>query len=83
VLQKKCPDDCEKETIAIAHDDDLQLIENVVRSSQSPNSSLNLTLTSNVPAQETLTASAVETFLRENQMPVLIENGGIYSTPLQ
>ncbi|KAH9953164.1 hypothetical protein BC827DRAFT_169055 [Russula dissimulans] len=52
-IAEKCPDDCEKETIAIAHDDDLQLIENV----------------------ETLTASAVETFLRENQMPVLIENG--------
>ena len=32
---------------------------------------------------ETLTAEAVTTFLRENKMPVLIENGGIYFISIQ
>jgi len=52
-IAEKCPEDCAEDTIAIAHDDDLQLIENV----------------------DTLTATAVESFLRENDTPVLIENG--------
>jgi len=30
-FQKKCGGDCPAETVAIAHDDDLQLIEEVVR----------------------------------------------------
>jgi hypothetical protein len=34
---------------------------------------------SNARTKETLTAEAVTTFLRENKIPVLIENGGIYS----
>lgn len=44
---------CTSSVIAIAHDDDLQLIEEV----------------------ETLTADAVEGFLRQNEINVLIENG--------
>jgi len=44
---------CPEGSIAIAHDDDLQLIENV----------------------ETLTADAVEQFLRKTRVPVLTENG--------
>lgn len=52
-IAEKCPEGCSEDTIAIAHDDDLDLIENV----------------------EILTADAVETFLRQNEAPVLIENG--------
>ncbi|KAI0271317.1 hypothetical protein BC834DRAFT_1030811 [Gloeopeniophorella convolvens] len=48
-IAEKCPD----QQIAIAHDDDLQLIEEV----------------------ETLTADAVENFLRQNEIGVLVENG--------
>jgi len=48
-VQQKCTDG----VIAIAHDDDLQLIEEV----------------------ETLTADAVEGFLRQNEINVLVENG--------
>ncbi|KAI0280738.1 hypothetical protein BC826DRAFT_1191391 [Russula brevipes] len=44
---------CPEGTIAIAHDDDLDLIKDV----------------------EILTADAVEKFLHDNQVPVLIENG--------
>jgi len=52
-LAKNCPKDCAEGTIAIAHDNDLQLIETV----------------------ENVTASAVETFLREHQIPVFVKNG--------
>jgi hypothetical protein len=34
------------------------------------------------PPQETLTADAIENFLREKQMPLRIENGGICSVLL-
>ena len=30
-FKKNCPQDCAEDTIAIAHDNDLQLIKNVVR----------------------------------------------------
>ena len=35
---------------------------------------------SNARAQETLSADSVEQFLREKQLPVLIENGGMSCT---
>ena len=34
--------------------------------------------TSDARAQETLTADAVKRYLIENQIPVLIENGGMF-----
>ena len=34
-------------------------------------------------AQETLTADAIENFLREKKIPLRVENGGIYSVLLQ
>jgi hypothetical protein len=36
---------------------------------------------SNTLTQKTLTADAVEKFLRENEIPVLIENGGMCLVP--
>ena len=39
-FQKKCGGDCPAETVAIAHDDDLQLIEEVVRLSPNQNTLL-------------------------------------------
>jgi len=52
-IAENCPQDYAEDTIAIAHDNDLHLIENV----------------------ENMTASAVETFLYEHQIPVFVENG--------
>jgi len=37
----------------------------------------------NACSQENMTTSAVETFLREHQIPVLVENGGICPVLLQ
>ncbi|KAN0136358.1 hypothetical protein V8E53_005726 [Lactarius tabidus] len=54
-IAEKCTDGI----IAIAHDDDLQLIEEV----------------------DILTADAVEGFLRQNEINVLIENGGMTFLP--
>jgi hypothetical protein len=61
-LRKKCLEDAiTEDTIAIAHDDDLQLID----------------------SEETLTADAVEKFLRKRRMPLLVENGGMCPMQLQ
>ena len=76
--QKKCLEDTiSEDTIAIAHDDDLQLIKGVVRP-KSKNAGLYKS-TIDALAQETLTADAIENFLREKKMPLRVENGGIYS----
>lgn len=60
--------------LAIAHDDDLQIIQSkVVR----PNQMQNFAETfSDVRAKETHTSDAVLNFLHENEIPLLIENGG-------
>ncbi|KAH9998730.1 hypothetical protein BJV77DRAFT_980042, partial [Russula vinacea] len=56
----KCIEDgTPEDTIAIVHDNDLELIEDV----------------------EILTADAVEKFLREKQMPLLVENGAAILDP--
>jgi hypothetical protein len=68
-LEKKCTEDA----IAIAHDDDLQLVENVVRPK------LMFGATNNVRAQEARTADAVERVLHENEVAVLVEDGGTMS----
>jgi hypothetical protein len=74
--QKKCLEDTVSEdTIAIAHDDDLQLIKDVVRP-KSKCRNLYLKSTINAPVQETLTADAIEKFLREKQMTLRVENNG-------
>lgn len=62
--------------LAIVHDDDLQIIKSkhLVR----PNINTNSRADSynNARTKETFTAYAVLKFLRENKIPVLIENGG-------
>ena len=72
-FQKRCPED----VVAIAHDDDLQIVENMVR----PGQMFELGATSKTSAKETLTVDAVEQFFQENQIPVLFEDGGIYPMP--
>ena len=61
--------------MAIAHDDDLRIVENIVR----PRKMFVLGDTSKTRTQEVFTADAVAQFLHENQTPVLLENGGIYT----
>ena len=50
--------------------------------SKSKYRNLYLKSTNKAPTQETLTADAIENFLREKQMPLRIENGGICSVLL-
>jgi hypothetical protein len=80
VPQKKCVEDAVSEdTIAIVHDDDLQLIEDAVSPSQNAIPSQ----PSNTHVQETLTADAIEKILGEKQMPLLVEGGGMSPVSLR
>jgi hypothetical protein len=79
--KQKCSEDCLEDPIALAHDDNLQLVRNVVRSSH--DAGLIHRVNHDALAQEILTADAVEKFLRENRTPVHVENGGAYSASLQ
>jgi len=72
-FQKKCSES----VTAIAHDEDLQIVESMVR----PRQMFEFGATSKTRAQEAFTADAVERFLHENKVPVLIEDGGIYPMP--
>jgi hypothetical protein len=58
------------------HDDDLKIVKSkdLVRPNQ--NTELCANSYSNARTKEMLTADAVLKFLRENNIPVLIENGG-------
>jgi hypothetical protein len=77
--QKKCLEAADAEgTLAIAHDDDLQIVKSkdLVRTNR--NAELRGNSYSNARTKETVTADAdaVLKFLHENEIPVLIENGG-------
>ena len=77
--QKKCLEVADVEgVLAIAHDDDLQIIKSKDLILVRPNKNAELCANShsNARAKETLTADAVLKFLHENEIPVLIENGG-------
>ncbi|KAF8474351.1 hypothetical protein DFH94DRAFT_695423 [Russula ochroleuca] len=75
-IVEKCLEDAnDEDIIAIAHDDDLQRIESEDPVRPSQNAGLCPNLTSSVRMKETLTADAVQKFLRENKFSVLIENG--------
>ena len=78
------PKNCPEGTIAIAHDDDLQLVEHGVRLQvQDKSSDFNVRMRTVMHFfQEILTANAAKQFLRENKFPVLVENGGKYSAPI-
>ena len=65
-LRKNCPEG----TIAIAYDDNLQLIENVVRPNQTPSGESPLV----TPA---IRKPSLRMHLRGNQVPELIEYGGM------
>ena len=70
VLQKKCPNN----TVAIAHDDDLRLIKDIVRLTPDHNAAMK---TDDVHSQDILHADAVEGYLRQNETRVVVKNGGI------
>ena len=75
--QKKCLGATDAQgVLAVAHDDDLQIIESKDLVRPNKNAELRSNQYINPRAKETLTADAVLKFLHENQIPVLIENGG-------
>lgn len=76
IPQKKCPNN----TVAIAHDDDLRYIRDVVRLAPVQNARIK---TDNVRSQDILNADTVEGFLRQNETSVIIKNGGICPLTLQ
>ena len=65
-----------EDIVAITHEDDLQLFEGIVRTKSKCWRSFPKSV-SNAFAQDTLTANAIEKFLRDEKMPLLIENGGV------
>ena len=77
--QKKCLEATNAEgALAIAHDDDLQIVKSKDPVRSNLIAELHASSYSNACTKETLTADAVLKFLHENNIPVLIdsENGG-------
>jgi predicted solute-binding protein len=69
--------------MAIVHDDNLRLVEKAVRSSQMLDLSPLANSTSTAHTKETFTADAVLKYLRENTIPVFVENGGMCPASLR
>ena len=75
--QKKCLEAGNAEgVLAIAHDDDLQIIKSEDPVCLNQNAELRANSYSNARTKENLTADAVLDLLHENKILVLIENGG-------
>jgi hypothetical protein len=75
--QQKCLEAANAEgALAIAHDDDLQIIKSKDPVRPNQNAELHANPYSNAHTKETFTADAVLKFLHENKIPVFIENGG-------
>ena len=75
--QKKCFEIANAEgALAIAHDDDLKVIKHNDLVRPNKKAEPRAGSYSNSCTKETLTADAVLKSLRENKIPVLIENGG-------
>ena len=75
--QKKCLEIADAEgALAIAHDDDLQVIKHNALVRPNKKAEPRADSYSNSCTKETLTADAVLKSLHENKIPVLIEDGG-------
>jgi hypothetical protein len=70
--------------MAVAHDNDLQLIETMVGPSQKTYAQTELERAHHAQrTKDSLTGDAVENFLNENNIPVLLDNGGMCPVTLQ
>jgi hypothetical protein len=69
--------------MAVAHDNDLQLIETMVGPGQNTCAPTELERAHRRKKDSLTDGAVVENFLRENKFPVLLENGGMCPVTLQ